>query len=137
MLGASINFKFLQLCSTQTCLRHHTTHGGFNDALWVLLEHFSCARAGQTANVVGVSVVVLVLPLVTSEHHFIGIYNDDKVARIRMRRKLGLGVPGDNSADWSGARPAGCPSRGTRRHFRHPASLVTLGLLRRMTRGWV
>src|SRR5690625_4962155 len=90
MLGASINFKFLQLCSTQTCLRHHTTHGGFNDALWVLLEHFSCARAGQTANVVGVSVVVLVLPLVTSEHHFIGIYNDDKVARIRMRRKTWL-----------------------------------------------
>src|SRR5439155_9790153 len=65
--------------------------------------------AAETARIAGVAVVHLVVELVAGHMDFLGVHDDDEVARVDVRRVLGLGLAAEHVGDLRSETPQRLP----------------------------
>ena len=88
VLSTNVYVKVLVNGAAQTILGQHATHRVLDEALRRALPHFGSCAAVLTTGVSGETDVLLVLPLVARQRHFLGIDDDDMVTAIRVRGEV-------------------------------------------------
>src|SRR5437899_1659915 len=103
MFGACIDAEILHLAAAKRAARYHALDGLLDDALGeAALEQLARGALLDAAGVASVPVVDLVGVLLASEHHLVGVDDDDVVAIVDMRSEGGLVLAAQMVGDDSG-----------------------------------
>ena len=92
VLGPGVDLELRELLTGQAVAGHHAFHGQPDDLLGPARLHLLERARAQPAGVAGVAVVALVLALVAAHVDLLGVDDDDEVARVDVRRVLGLAL---------------------------------------------
>ena len=85
VLGARVNFQFIEHFRRELVLRQHAPNGFADDELWAAIAAMF-GRLGSQTVVAGVPVVFLGLPLLAGKLDFVRVHHDDKIATFDVRR---------------------------------------------------
>src|SRR3982751_6469510 len=88
--GARIHFQLLEHRVTERPFRQHALHGHFEYAPRMTSVQLGEIGRVDTAGISAMAVIQLVARFTTGDAELIDVYDDDIIAHINVRRKLGL-----------------------------------------------
>src|SRR6188508_3176115 len=105
MLGAGVHLELRQLLACEAVTGKHPLHRGADDFGRTPVELLAQRAASEPAGVARVAVVDLRLSLVPRDRDLLRVHDDDEVARVDVRRELGLALAAQDVRD-PGRQPA-------------------------------
>src|SRR5215211_4260108 len=99
MLGAGVDLELGQLPPGQAVARQHALDGLPQDLRRAALDLLRERPLAQAPWITGVPVVDLVLTLLTRDGDLLGVDDDDEIARVDVRRVLGLALAAQRVCD--------------------------------------
>ena len=99
MLRPRVDVEMAHDLPAEPIVRYHPLHGALNDAIRVLLSHRGQGHFPQTARVLRVAVIDLVLFFLARHAHLFGVDDDDVIPHGHVRRIGRLVLAAKNRRD--------------------------------------
>src|SRR5262245_49603771 len=88
VLGIGINLQLLRHCFAKFGFWQHSLDSKFNNALWLLRDHFTSSSLTKSTRVTRVVAVHFLLDLVSLEYCLASVNNNYVVSRVEKRSPL-------------------------------------------------
>ena len=102
VLGTGVDLELLEKLGGQAVLRQHAFDCGGDDVFRLLCQHLAQGLFLQTAGMVGVLVIHLLVELLSGNLDLIGVDNDDEVAHVHVGGEFRLVLATQTGGDLCG-----------------------------------